>query len=129
MHSGTDQFHGARMYEPGPGKSIHNPGKRGAPPLAPRPGLWTKPVVSSGPRSSVLAEGSVLRERKGQPPWFESLLPLSSSCSRRGLLPPALGITDDQASIWNSYADAARAKQQGMQSARDAMMRTMQSAR
>ena len=39
----------------------------------------------------------------------------------------ALGITDDQASIWNSSADAARAKQQGMQSARDAMMKTMQS--
>jgi Spy/CpxP family protein refolding chaperone len=39
----------------------------------------------------------------------------------------ALGITDDQASVWNSYADAARAKQQGVQSARDAMMKTMQS--
>jgi Spy/CpxP family protein refolding chaperone len=39
----------------------------------------------------------------------------------------ALGITDDQASIWNSYADASRAKQQGMQSAREAMMKTMQS--
>jgi hypothetical protein len=39
----------------------------------------------------------------------------------------ALGITDDQSSIWNSYADAARAKQQGMQSTRDAMMSAMRS--
>jgi Spy/CpxP family protein refolding chaperone len=39
----------------------------------------------------------------------------------------ALGITDDRASVWNSYADASRAKQQGMQSAREAMMKTMQS--
>jgi Spy/CpxP family protein refolding chaperone len=39
----------------------------------------------------------------------------------------ALGITDDQASVWNSYADATRAKEQGIQSARDAMMKTMQS--
>ena len=53
----------------------------------PCPGLWPTPVVSLGPLSSELAEGSVLRERKGQPPWFESLLPRSSSCSRRRRLP------------------------------------------
>ena len=44
---------------------------------------------------------------------------------RLAFVKTALGITDDQASVWNSYADAARAKEQGTQSARDAMMKTI----
>lgn len=88
--------------------------------------LLAAPVLADEPSADTTMMGGMARHMMGHGMWGERD-PKAIVEGRLAYVKTAIGITDDQASAWNAYADASRASQQGMQGSREAMVKTMRS--